>query len=515
MTTAFARQSKITDVVGRSDYISNEKRQEQIIIHSKAYMKNTWEEYAKFEVENQKSNSQNNQAREIIIALPHDLAQSKNLLRIIVRQYALETLGMNRDFEYAVHWNKNKTNLHAHILFSERERQEEKPKRYKRDYYYNFDEGKMSNKKDPGAKIIYKKGDIQIDKTTGEIKYENKFTVKEKKFVSREFNEVIKINLKNILTGRNYDYRLFDKEIEIAQVHVGHEKKYAKSPELYKKRVETNELKSNYNKEIIKAVESGHVSKPEAMKTKIKISKFGGKHLNNNLLSQTKALIDFVIEKIRQEKEANQPLWMKELKELKVKINIVIEEYNTKIKQRDEYYVKSDQWKQNKAHLNTLEHELQALESKKYSFVKYLVEKPKDSSRVKEIKRTMDEISTLNIDGYVEETSPYENKFDELSTKLSKEIRDLDTEIIIPGIEEVEEREDLKENYDAIMERRKDYAREMEIENERQAIRKRFEEKNAELKRRKEEELRRKKEEEEYKNRVVDEKPDRGWGPRL
>ena len=35
------------------------------------------------------------------------------------------------------------------------------------------------------------------------------------------------------------------------------------------------------------------------------------------------------------------------------------------------------------------------------------------------------------------------------------------------------------------------------------------------LKRRKEEELRRKKEEEEYKNRVVDEKPDRGWGPRL
>ena len=32
-------------------------------------------------------------------------------------------LGDNRDFEYAVHWNKEKTNLHAHIIYSERERQ--------------------------------------------------------------------------------------------------------------------------------------------------------------------------------------------------------------------------------------------------------------------------------------------------------------------------------------------------------------------------------------------------------
>ena len=102
-------------------------------------------------------------------------AYSKSLLspkrlKEIVDDYSFNLLGDNRDFEYAVHWNKEKTNLHAHIIYSERERQKKEPKRYKRDYYYNYEEGKMSSKKDPNAVITKHKGDIKYNKE-GEIEY--------------------------------------------------------------------------------------------------------------------------------------------------------------------------------------------------------------------------------------------------------------------------------------------------------------------------------------------------------
>lgn len=36
MANVYSRKTKISNVVGRSDYISNEKRQEHIVLHSKS-----------------------------------------------------------------------------------------------------------------------------------------------------------------------------------------------------------------------------------------------------------------------------------------------------------------------------------------------------------------------------------------------------------------------------------------------------------------------------------------------
>ena len=163
-----------------------------------------------------KNKEENIQGREIIIALPNELDQDREKLKEIVDDYSFNLLGDNRDFEYAVHWNKEKTNLHAHIIYSERERQKKEPKRYKRDYYYNYEEGKMSSKKDPNAVITKHKGDIKYNKE-GEIEYTDQFSKKDTQFKSREYNEKIKEQLAETLNKHDFKSRVFDDRIELPQ----------------------------------------------------------------------------------------------------------------------------------------------------------------------------------------------------------------------------------------------------------------------------------------------------------
>ncbi len=48
MAKAFALQIKLGNIVGRSKYITDPKRQEKSIFHSKKYLENSHENYAKF-----------------------------------------------------------------------------------------------------------------------------------------------------------------------------------------------------------------------------------------------------------------------------------------------------------------------------------------------------------------------------------------------------------------------------------------------------------------------------------
>lgn len=244
MLKAYARQTKITNVVGRSDYISNQGRQEEIVLHSRKNMKSTWQEYADYENANKKNKEQNIQAREIVIALPNELNNNHQKLENIVEEYSRKITGDNRDYEYAVHWNKNRTNLHAHIIFSERERQEQSPKKYKRDVYYNEEEKIISSKKDSKAKIIYKKGDVQFDKKKGQVKFEDKFSKKDTRFKSNDFNEQIKSDLVEVLNKHNFKFRLFDNEIELPQLKLFR----GANDDYIEKAKATNKARQGYNK---------------------------------------------------------------------------------------------------------------------------------------------------------------------------------------------------------------------------------------------------------------------------
>ncbi|WP_044683155.1 relaxase/mobilization nuclease domain-containing protein, partial [Streptococcus suis] len=181
MANIYARETALKNVVGRSDYISNPKRQEDIVLHKKE-MKHTWKEYADFEKANQKSKNPNVQARETVVALPNDLAKDREKLEQFCDLLAKRMYGENRDYEYAVHWNQSRTNLHAHFIYSERERNlESKPKVYKRDLWADSKTGRTCKKDHPNAVLRAKKGEVMKDKD-GNIKYDTEpFTAKDKR----------------------------------------------------------------------------------------------------------------------------------------------------------------------------------------------------------------------------------------------------------------------------------------------------------------------------------------------
>lgn len=219
--TTFSRMSKIQNAAGRSDYISNTSRQEEIILHEN-HKQHTWQEYAEYEKANQRSASANNEAREIIVALPNDLAEQPEKLSGLCQEIAKQTLGENRDYEFAVHWNKDRTNLHAHILFSERERvQKVMPKIYKRDMWYDIATNKMAKAGAAGAELRYRKGEVQRT-ADGTPKYSSEpFTAKDKAFISKQYLQTCNKAICEVLNSYGYDFRLFDRESETAQRHIG------------------------------------------------------------------------------------------------------------------------------------------------------------------------------------------------------------------------------------------------------------------------------------------------------
>ncbi len=208
MANIYGRVNKITNVIGRSEYITDAKRQEEIVLH-KSEMKYSWSEHSNFEKNNKKTNIENNEALEIHIALPNSLSKDKEKLEQVCDDLALNIVGVNKDYEYAVHWNHNRTNLHVHILFSERENQLElEHKIYKKDIWHDKDTHKLAKANAENAVLVYKKGDIQRDKE-GNIKYETDvFKAKDKKFTEmgwvHEKNKIIESVMKSYGYELNY-----------------------------------------------------------------------------------------------------------------------------------------------------------------------------------------------------------------------------------------------------------------------------------------------------------------------
>lgn len=206
MATVYGRIAKISNVVGRSNYLNDEKRQEKIVLQ-KIEMQYSWQEHSSFEKEHQKSKVANNEALEVHIALPNELAEDKRRLEQVCDDLAHEIVGENKDYEYAVHWNHNRTNLHVHILFSERENQIDlEPKVYKKDIWHDKDTHKLAKANSENAILVHKKGEVQRDKE-GNIKYQTDiFKVKDKKFTERWWlhhkNKIVKDTL------NKYGYKL-------------------------------------------------------------------------------------------------------------------------------------------------------------------------------------------------------------------------------------------------------------------------------------------------------------------
>ena len=219
MAKIYSRVTKINNVAGRSDYISNPDRQEHLRLTEKS-SDFDWKEYAEFEKQNQKSKEKNNEARELVIALPNEMSEkfSDDVLKDFSHELAQEILGKNRDYEFALHWNQAKTNFHMHLLFSERERVSERtPKVYKRDMWFDKTTNRMAKANAENAELRHKKGDVMKDKQ-GNIRYEDTpFTKKDKTFTDRSWIKSHQETIQKVLSEYNFVLDIFDDKHEIAQ----------------------------------------------------------------------------------------------------------------------------------------------------------------------------------------------------------------------------------------------------------------------------------------------------------
>lgn len=220
--------TKLTNVAGRADYISNPQRQEEIVIMSETI---DWKPYHDYEKSDRKGLTENNQARELIIALPNEWEKlEKSKLFSNVKYIAEKAVGKDTDLQWAVHWNKARTNLHVHVIFSERKLLSENKteKIYDRDIYLTAN-GKVARNKSDRAKDnrgktlppVHRKGDKK-----GVV---CEFSIKNVKYKSKAWLESVKTDLKahyKILGFQLDDNGLF---------HQYHEGKGSEAPSIRKK----------------------------------------------------------------------------------------------------------------------------------------------------------------------------------------------------------------------------------------------------------------------------------------
>lgn len=191
---SFVRMSSLKDIRGRADYISNPDRQEHIVTQSAPV---DWKPYADFEAAAPRTSKRNNEGREVILALPNEWDKLPEAeLQHRVGELAKTIVG-DRDHQWAVHWNKAHTNLHVHIIFSERQR-EKNPGVWDRDIYLTAD-GKVARRKADRARCedgsiappVHRKGEPK-----------DGFTAKEKKFTKQKWLFEVKQELRDLMVSR-------------------------------------------------------------------------------------------------------------------------------------------------------------------------------------------------------------------------------------------------------------------------------------------------------------------------
>lgn len=201
----YVRSVKLPDIRGRSAYITNKTgRHKDEDILCVGGPTSDWLPYVHYEKQHQRSSEQNNEGRELTVALPNSWGSfiGKPLLKSRADNLAQKLLGKNSDYQYAVHWNSSHTNLHMHLIYSERiKRSQTNEKAPTSDFYdrdiYLTNEGKIARKKadravDEQGNVkppIHRKGEPKnVDFSAKDTKYKSRAWLQEvKKVISRTF----------------------------------------------------------------------------------------------------------------------------------------------------------------------------------------------------------------------------------------------------------------------------------------------------------------------------------------
>ncbi len=193
---SFIRQSKLSDVAGRIDYISNLKRQEYLYAtyQTEGATPEFWKNLAR---ENQLDFKASGSAgkciegREFIIALPESFVQYRadDVVRLFAetfhKRYGVECIA-------ALHHNKTKKNYHIHLVFSERKMLEQpEVKIATRNMFYD-EQGKHRRTK---KEILDEQGNLRAGCSIipkGEVYESHIFTKKDEWFKNKAFTKEVK-----------------------------------------------------------------------------------------------------------------------------------------------------------------------------------------------------------------------------------------------------------------------------------------------------------------------------------
>lgn len=367
--------TKITNAKGRSDYISKQERQEEIVLHQKE-MKYDWEFYSLFEKEKSNSDKVNNEAREIIIALPNELSKNRIKLKQVCDELKSSLLTDKQDYEYAVHWNKARTNLHMHLLFSEREVLDDPVvKTYKKDQWRDKDTQKLCKTNAENGYLYAKKGEIMRDKE-GNVRYESDpLSIKNVKFVEKSFIKTIHEATKEVFNQHHFEIDTFEYDSPYfsqkklykgaSQDYLNHAKRWNDTVKEYNANVKTHiqlepEIEPTYvhvRKELEQAVkkENSNVKKITVKAIEIvgEMNKWVKDQINRVKL-QVKTFLyeqDFLksfekeketLDVLRQEKEKNLEV-VQASNELENNLNFFIENTTESMKQQIETYQELEQ----------------------------------------------------------------------------------------------------------------------------------------------------------------------------
>ena len=250
----YVRQTKLSNICGRSDYITNatgKHKQEDVLLIGGPI--SDWKPYADYEKSHQMSDEPNNQGRELTVALPNSWANLVNrpLLRSRVAALTEKLIGKDTDYQFAVHWNTKKTNLHVHIIFSERRAVSEPHSGnvWDRDIYLTS-EGKVARRKadravDAQGNIlppVHRKGDLKENQT---------FSAKDKVYKSKKWLN----DAKQIVSKAWANPLIPDKKHNQNFLHTYHE---GKSPLAAQSSRARNEIIRNINQTISDLMKAGY-----------------------------------------------------------------------------------------------------------------------------------------------------------------------------------------------------------------------------------------------------------------
>ena len=191
---SFIQISKLGNLKGRIDYITNPKRQENLYAVYNTTDDTFWHELARCNrLEFKKSGSAGKciESRELIIALPEPFCNmdKQKVLEDFTELFG-KTYGVN--CIAAMHHNKTKTNLHIHLIFSEREELKNGIKKIAtRNMFYDETGKHVRTKKE----ILDDSGNVRkgcniIRK--GQVYEYNRFSKKKAEFKARSFLKGVK-----------------------------------------------------------------------------------------------------------------------------------------------------------------------------------------------------------------------------------------------------------------------------------------------------------------------------------